>query len=165
VPNAIEQNRGTTRTWRASGGNEALTLTSLGAGAGRQGDIADLDTILGDPREYRFNWRFFMKFATTPVVGEIIRIYAKFGDGTRRDNDDGTSDAAVSAEDKLRNLTLLGTLVVDEASSTPEFSIGGEVEISQVEFAPVIWNDTADAFSSTAADHGFDLTPVPVEIQ
>lgn len=162
MPNKIYQVIESAITWRASGGTNVITLTSLAAGAGRQGAMDDL---LATARATRYNWRFFCKFATTPVVGEIIRIYAKFGDGTRFDNDDGTGDAAVSAEDKLRNLTLIGVLVVDEASSTPEFSASGTIDITQDEFAPVIWNDTADGLSSTAADNGFDLVPVPPEIQ
>ena len=150
-------------TWRNAGGDNVLTLTSLAAGAGRQGALDDFGAVT--PRSRKYNWRFFMQFATEPVVGEVIYIYGKTGDGTHRDNDDGAGDAAVSAEDKLRNLTLIGVLIVDEAAVAPEFSVSGDIEISSREFAPVIWNDTADAFSATAAEHGFDLMPTPDEIQ
>ena len=151
------------KTWRNTGGDAVLTLTSIGAGAGRQGALLDL---LATARPTRYEWRFFTKFATAPVVGEIIRIYLKTADGAQAhpDNDDGTGDAAVSAVDKLRNLKLLGIMVVDEASATPEFVASGSVDIVSEEVAPVIWNGTADGLSATAGDHGFDLVPIPPEM-
>lgn len=163
MPNLIYRARETAITWRNTGGTAAITLTSLAAGAGRQGAMYDRGAATDVAR--RLVWRAFMKFATAPVVGEVIEIYLKTGDGTHFDNDDGTGDAAVSAEDKLRNLKFLGVIEVDEASATPEFSASGEVEVSARQIAPVFWNRTADDFSSTAADHGFDLVPVPDEIQ
>ena len=162
MPNLIYQNEESALTWLASGGTEPLTLTSLASGAGRQGDMYDFGV---GARASLFVWRFWCKFATTPVVGEVIDIYLKTSDGTHYDNDDGATDAAVSAEDKLKNLKFIGQLAVDEASTTPEFSCSGYVYIPERQVAPVIWNATADALSATAGDHGFSLTPVPSEIQ
>lgn len=163
MPNLIYMQPAAQITWLASGGDNVLTLTSLGAGAGRQGALDDFGATTARSRLYE--WRAFVKFATAPVVGEYVAIYGKTGDGTHRDNDDGTGDSAVSAEDKLRNLVRLGSIIVDEASTTPEFSASGLILINSREFAPVFWNATADALSSTAADHGFSLTPVPDEVQ
>lgn len=163
MPNLVYVQPETALQWLASGGDEVLTLTSLGSGAGRQGAMHDFGATTARSREYV--WRAWVKFATTPVVGERVEVYAKTGDGTHRDNDDGAGDAAVSAEDKLKNLTYIGTILVDEASTTPEFSASGVIEISAREFAPVFWNATADALSATAGDHGFSLTPVPPEVQ
>lgn len=154
----------TTITWLASGGTNVLTLTSVASAAGRQGAMHNFN-FDATSLSRRYEWRFYCKFATAPVVGEVIYIYWKSSDGTHYDNDDGTGDAAVSAQDKLKNLKLIGVLVVDEASTTPEFSASGEFEIHGLEGAPVIWNATADALSGTAADHGFILTPIPDEIQ
>ncbi len=156
-------------TWLDTGGSELLTLTSLGAGAGRQGarhDFGDITTA----RAHLFDWIFFMQFATAPVVDEIIRIYWKgfHQAGTHAMNDDGTGDIAVSAEDKLKNLIYLGALIVDEASATPEFTAfnqGDPIWLPHRYGGPVIWNATADAFSSTAAEHGFILTPVIPQAQ
>lgn len=158
----VYQHDETAITWLASGGSKALTLTSLGAGAGRNGALNDFGTT-ARAREYA--WRAFVQFATTPVIGERIDIYWKTSDGTHPDNDDGTGDVALSAEDKLRNLILLGSIIVDEASTTPEFVASGFMEVPQRHGAPVFWNATADALSSTAADHGFTLTPIPLESQ
>ncbi len=149
-------------TWRDTGGTHLLTLTSVGAGAGRQGAQHEFGT---DARARRYNWRAFVQFATTPVLGETVDIYAKTGDGTHFDNDDGTGDIALSAEDKLRNLTLIGSIVVDEATADLEMSASGSIEIDAEKFMPVIFNNTADALTSTASEHGFDLVPVPDEVQ
>lgn len=146
----------------ASGGDVVLTLTSLAAGAGRQSAEHDLGT---SARAFAYEWRAYCQFATTPVVGETIDIYLKTSDGTHDDNDDGATDAALSAEDKLRNLRYLGSIIVDEASATPEFSASGTIQINSRYIQIVFWNNTADALSSTASEHGLSLKPFSVQGQ
>ena len=153
---------GTIIEWASSGGDELLTLTSVGAGAGRQGALHDFGTTA---HAADFAWRAWVKMATTPVVGETVRVYWKSSDGTSPDNDDGTGDIAVSAEDKLRNLTYLGEIIIDENSTTPVFVASGDIEILHRHGGPVFWNATADALSATALDHGFSLLPVPIQGQ
>lgn len=165
MPNKVYLIPETAVTWLASGGTNILTLTSLAAAAGRQGALHDFGTAA---RAADYIWRAWVKFATVPVVGEIIEVYWKTSDGTHPDNDDGTGDAAVSAADKRRNLKLLGVIVVDEASITPEFAGSGLLPAEWAAHqhgAPVIWNATVDALSATAGDHGFSIIPVPAEIQ
>ena len=156
-------------TWLDTGGDALLTLTSLAAGAGRQGARHDFGAIT-TARAHLFDWVFFMQFATQPVVDESVRIYWKgyHQAGSHAMNDDGNSDAAVSAEDKLKNLIYLGALIVDEASATPEFAAfnkGDPIWLPHQFGMPVFWNETADAFSATAADHGFILTPIVPQAQ
>jgi hypothetical protein len=153
----MKATRGTAINFIASGGTEPLTLTSVAAGAGRQSD--EYDRGAGD-LDVLYEWRAYVKFATTPVVGETVDIYLKTSDGTHDDNDDGATDAALSAEDKLKNLTYMGSIIVDEASTTPEFSASGQISIYARYIQVVVFNNTADALSSTAADHGVILTPV-----
>lgn len=162
MANKIYQNDETALQWLASGGDELLTLTSVAAGAGRQGALHDF-TAAARARE--FAWRAYVQFATPPVVDEIIEIYWKSSDGTNPDNDDGTGDIAVSAADKLKNLQFLGVIIVDEAASAPTFVGSGNLDVVHQHGCPVFWNATADALSATAADHGFTLTPTPLEVQ
>lgn len=166
MPNKVYVNPETALTLRNTGGSAALTLTSLAANAGRQSAVLDLSA---SPRSPWYTFRPFLKFATNPVVNESLRFYVKARDsatGGKADNDDGDSDAAVSAEDKLKNLHYIGSLIVDEALSTPEFSASfGPIYIPERYIQVVVWNATADALSATAADHGIDVIPVPVEIQ
>jgi hypothetical protein len=152
--------------WDSVATDESLTLTSVAAGAGRQGALHDFGAMTtARPREY--NWRAWVKFATTPVVGEVIYIYWKSSDGTNPDNDDGTGDIAVSAEDKLKGLRILGMIIVDEASATPVFVANSPlpIELTHRHGGPVFWNATADNLSATATDHEFVLTPVPMQGQ
>ena len=149
-------------TWKNTGGTELLTLTSVAAGAGRQGALHDFGTVARSPE---FAWRAYVKFATSPVVGERVKIYWKSSDGTSPDNDDGTGDIALSAKDKIKNLTYLGTIVVDEISTTALMVASGDVYLPHRHGGPVFFNDSADALSSTATDHGFSLTPVPIQGQ
>lgn len=154
--------------WRDSGGDLAMTLASLAGGAGRQGALKDLHADISTTRSNRFRWRFFCQFNSNPVVGEVVRIYAKTGnttDSAAYDNDDGTGDIAVSAEDKLRNLNLIGVLVVDEALSGVEMSVSGVITLDDEDFMPVVWNDTSASLHATAANNGFDLTPLPYGIE
>ena len=162
MANLIHQNEGTIITWKESGGTNVITLNNLAAGAGRQGAEHDFGTGARSPR---FAWRLGVEFETQPVVGERVGIYAKTTDGTDPDNDDGTGDAAVSAEDKLRNLHLLGNLIVDEAIVNIQMAKSGLILLPHVKFQPVIWNYTADNLQATNNINVFSLTPVPLEVQ
>jgi len=166
MANLVYQNEEAALDWLSSTGDEVITLTSLGVGAGRQGALHDFGVAA---RAQEFVWRAWVIFATAPVVGEVVRLYLKTSDGSHPDNDDGDTegdnDAAVSAEDKLKNLTFIGNIIVDEASATPEHVASGVISIPERYAGPVFWNATADALSATALDHGFSLTPVPMEVQ
>lgn len=148
-------------TWRNTGGTELFTPTSLGSNAGRQGAYHDLGTAA---RSRRFLWRAWLKPGSTRVVGEIVNVYLLTGDGTHYDNDDGTGDAAVSALDKLRNADPIGRIQIDENAAV-EMGKGGDIDVVDRYCAPVFWNQSANALSSTAGDFGFDLVPVPDEQQ
>ena len=152
----------TATTFAPSGGDHVFTLTSLASGAGRQS--AQWDRTAG-ARPFMFEWRAWTKFATAPVVAQTVDFYIKTSDGTHVDNDDGTGDLAVSAEDKLKNLKYIGSIVVDEASATPEFAASGIIAIYSRYVQVVAWNASDDALSGTAGDHGFSLTPIPIQGQ
>jgi hypothetical protein len=164
MANLVYTRRQAEIVWKSSGGDQAITLTSLGNGAGRQGANHDLYGALGAVSSL-YEWRLAFKLTGTPTVGDVVRVYlATWDEGEGRgDNDDGTGDIAVSAEDKLRNLHHIGSVIVDEAAVVETVGSGLAVITSRY-VSPVIWNE-AIAFSSTAADHEFSLTPVPDEIQ
>lgn len=161
MANKIYQLLETAITWAASGGTETFTPTSLGSLAGRQGALHDFGT---GSIARRFRWRAWIKPGGTRVVGELIEIYLKTSDGTHPDNDDGTGDIAVSAKDKLRNCLLIGHIEIDENAAV-EMVASGTVDLPDRYAAPIFWNATANALSSTAGDFGFSMTPVPYEVQ
>jgi len=155
----------TAQTWQDSAGDHTMTLDFLDSDAGRQG--ATWDRTAADGSRW-FRWRFWCEFDSTtpPVLGEQVRVYLKTSDdNTVWDNDDTTGDTAVSVEDKLRNLQLLGVLQVDQATADIVMSVSGDVEITSRYVAPVVWNATADRLDTTTNSSGFSLTPVPDEIQ
>ncbi len=163
MPTKILARRESEIVWKSTGGDELITLTSLANGAGRQGARHDLYGALGAKAE-RYEWRLAFQLTGTPTVRDIVRVYLKTWDedGGRGDNDDGTGDIVVSAEDKLRNLYQIGQVVVDQASVVEMVGSGVVRDLISRYVSPVIWNE-AIAFSATAADHEFSLTPVPPE--
>jgi hypothetical protein len=161
MPNLIQENEAAAITWDSAGTSALFTPTTLGAGAGRQGAHYDFGVAA---RTRRYVWRAWLKPGATRVVGERVEIYLKTSDGTHPDNDDGTGDIAVSSSDKLRNLWPIGVIQIDENAAV-EMTKSGDIEISARYVAPVFWNATANALSTTATDYGFSLTPVPDEIQ
>ena len=169
MANLIQVNQGTALWFVPDGATQAqdaiFEVDGLGAGAGHQSAQVDFGVAA---REYIFAWRAFVQFATTPVLGEIVRIYLKTSnDDTidHPDNDDGTGNAAVSAEDKLKNLKLLGSIIVDEAAADIEMVASGVVDIRAEIVQVVFWNGTADALTTDENENGFILTPIAEEIQ
>jgi len=168
MPNEILQNQGTVITWADSGATHAITLKGLASGTGRQGAEHDFGVAAVAAR---FAWLAQVQFdsATAPVVGETVDIYLKTApDGDNYDNDDGDgTNIAVSAEDKLKNLTYLGTIIVDEAVVDVKMQKSGIIEIAAEKVAPVFWNGTADTLDDDACttDNKFSLIPVPFELQ
>lgn len=161
MANKIYQHDEAAITWKSSGGTEAFTPTSLASAAGRQGAYHDFGAAA---RARLFAWRALIKPGATRVVGESVLVYLVTSDGTNPDNDDGTGDAAVSAQDKLRNLQQIGAIVIDENAAVPMVA-SGIIEIAARYAAPVFWNATANSLSATAGDFLFQLTPVPDEVQ
>lgn len=148
-------------TWRDTGGTYAMTLNNLASGAGRQG----AEHNFGDPIAAWYEFRAWVEFETTPVLDEIVRIYLKTGDGTIYDNDDGTGDIAVSAEAKLANVQQIGRIVVDEAAANIRMGTSGLIYIVADRVMPIFWNGTADNLQATNNTSGFDLVPVPPQLQ
>lgn len=162
MANKVYQIPETALDWNDTSTPRTFTLNNLATLTGRQGDLHDLGTTARSPW---VAWRAWFQSATTPVIGEVVRVYVKTSDGTIPDNNDGTTDAAVSAEDKLRNLTPIGSIKVDEAATGVKFVKSGVIWLPHRHVAPVFWNATADNLVATNDLSGFKLTPIPREIQ
>ena len=167
MANLIQINPETTVTWRDSGGDEAITLVSLASGAGRNGAIRDWGAA---PRASRYHLKMFWQVAVATNLNTPIMVYlreAGFAASIAKPtNDDGTGDVALSAEAKLRNLTLLIPTTIDQDDDTSAvFSFEMIFETPARHFGPVVFNNQFSAFSSTAANNGIDITPIPDEIQ
>lgn len=161
MANKIYQVLETAITWLSTGGSAAFTPTSLATVSGRQGAYYDFGT---SARSRLYAWRAWLKPGGTRVVNEIIYVYWTTGDGTHYDNDDGTGDLALSSVNKLLNVRLIGKITIDENAAV-EMGASGMLEHTARYGAPIFYNATANTLSSTAADFGFSLTPIPDEIQ
>jgi len=145
----------------------AFECHNLASGTGRQSDQWDRGV---DAKPGWYYWGAFAQWATTPVVTDPLEVYLKYA-GTSVSvaghpaNDDGVSEGAVSAEDKLHNLQYLGSIVVDEAAADVEMVRYGIVYIPFRGVQVVFWNSTADALTNDVDENGFFLTPIPQEIQ
>ncbi len=162
MPTKIYVARETPIVWSDTAGDLVMTLNNLAAGAGRVG--AQKDFGAGSTAD-EFTWRFTGQFETQPVVGETIDIYLSTSDGTEEDGQVGVADAALSAEDKLKNLVFLGSLVVDVATVDIDFTVSGVCRIPTRYVCPVIFNNTADNLQATNDTGEFTLTAIPPESQ
>jgi len=171
MANLVYQNPETT-VWfvpaaAAQAEDYAFEMHNIGAAAGRQSAQCDRG-VAATPALYEFCG--FVQFATTPVLGETVDFYIKgagSSDGATAHpaNDDGTTSAAVSAVDKLNNLRLIGSIVVDEATADVEMVVRGFVYLYERAYNVVMWNSSADALTNDVDENGFFMTPVPDEVQ
>ena len=146
---------------------KAFELQSVSPSQGSQSAIHDLGEAA---ISQIYEWRAFVQFATTPVVGETVDFYLKTAGNSASstghpDNDDGTTVLTVGVENKLKNLHFLGSIVVDEALANIEMVASGTVLITARAFQIVAWNSTADGLSTDVDENGFWLSPVPDELQ
>lgn len=162
MANKLYTARETVITFKASGGTVLFTPTSLATAAGRYS--TQWDRGAGSvPDRYVFHAR--TKIAVAPVVGTILTVYLGFSDGTDNDGELGTTDAALPAADRRRNLTPIGCIVADEASTTRVMKTSGIIEIL-ARFVTLTWyNEFGQALSATAGDHVTTFEPVPPELQ
>lgn len=150
------QKLGTARTWKASGGDAALTLTGLASGSARQGQSLDLGATFA--REY--GYRLKTAFGSSPTGGTLLRLFLGFSaDNSNWPGGLSGSDAAYSDADDLRNLAELAPLVAD-ADTAAQCVVGRFCPAGRYA-APVVYNDaTGQALSGTAGDHVLEIWPL-----
>lgn len=141
------------------GDDVAWSTENISDGAGRQASLYDQGAE-GTARPERWQYRFYTQAQATPTVGNMLECHLKTSDGSHPDNDDGASDAAVSAADKLKNLTLLLSPIVDEAAANVEFVSKGTIRIPHRYFGPVLWNAMGSAVTNDAGETKAVFTPI-----
>lgn len=171
MANLIYQNPETT-IWfvpatAAQAEDAAFECHNLATLAGRQS--AQYDRGVGATAAW-FECVAFVQFATTPVLKETIDVYLKYA-GTSASatahpaNDDGTTEGAVSAVNKVDNLHYIGSIIVDEAVADVEMVMRKMVFVPARALQVVFWNASADALTNDVDENGFFMTPIPDEIQ
>lgn len=147
------------------GDTVAWSTEAIANAAGRQSafhDRGDLTTA----RPERYRYRFVMAgWQATPTVGNVLELRIKTSDGTTPDNDDGTGDAAVSAEDKLKNLGFVGEIVCDEAAANIPAATEGIIYLTERYVGFVLWNRGGSALRNLESGCKLYLTPDPLQQQ
>ncbi len=168
MANAILFTRGSRVTFEPTGGTEPLTLTSLGAGAGRISDRYDLTAF---PNGADISAQLRTEFATAPVLGDVIRIHLVEW-FTHRDatlygvGDLGAVDAAIATETDIDGVPQVGSIVVNRVTTTNDYISPMIHVLTLAEMISwVVWNETADGLSATAGDHELAMWVNNPEVQ
>lgn len=156
---------GTAYSWKSSGGDKAITLTSLANAAGRGGAKGDL----GAAWSRRMAVVFITKFAVAPTTGNLVEIWWAASpsgtDGTENPGGASGTDAAFSNPTQAKFLlTYIGALYCSNAIGTGTHEFHTEFFPSMRYGFPVIINNSGQALSSTAGDHEFRLIPLTEDI-
>lgn len=160
MPNFILQEQQTAVTWKNTGGTQTLTLTSLGAAAGRKGTSNDF----GAQTPARVIVELLTKFAVAPVAGATVEVYwCSSRDNTNFDAGQASADAAFTDTDLNKQLHWIGSLIADNTTAAQQqswmFFLPGRYGF------PVVYNATGQALSATAGDHVLTITPFTDEVQ
>jgi hypothetical protein len=165
MPSDIYIDHGTTIVFGSEVGDDvAWSTENIANAAGRQATLYDLGAD-GTARPGKYRYRFHTQAQASPTVGNSCELYMKTSDGTHPDNDDGTSDAAVSASDKTKNLDVLKPAICDEAAANIEFVSKGIVRLPHRWCAPVLWNALGSAITNDVAETKLHLTPLYDQVQ
>jgi|SRR6185503_2475151 len=147
------------------GDDIAWGCAALANGAGRQSSLKDLGAGT-TARSDRFHYRIKSDgWQATPAIPNTLDIHIKTSDGTTPDNDDGLTDAAVSAIDKLLNLDFIDEIVCDEAAANIPAATEGYLFIPQRHVGFVAWNRGGSALKNSTASVKLYLTPRPLQQQ
>lgn len=158
---AIKLNVGTTLQWKDSGGDYAITASSLAAVTGRIGAQGDLGAW---PRAAAWRWYMEAQWVATPTADETLDLYAAFWD-----NDTGpakpwaqvsASDSALTATQR-KNLKYIGSIVVESAAVGP-FSAGGVFLAPARYISPAIYNASAAKALAAVGTFPFLLRLTPI---
>ncbi|MCA9366680.1 hypothetical protein KC887_00240 [Candidatus Kaiserbacteria bacterium] len=152
------------KTWKSSGGDGAITCTSLANGSARQGGKVDISALSGLV-SMQVRW----KPASSPTANSTIDVYMAFSKsgtaGTDNDGDASGSDAAYPTDgtlaNRLKQLTFVGSLVLDAVSESHIQHVGSFARLADYGM-PILVNNSGVAGSATATDFEVILESVPL---
>lgn len=141
------------------GDDVAWTIENIANAAGRQSSFYDQGAE-GTARPLFWQYRIFTQAQATPTVGNQLRCFLKTSDGSHPDNDDGTTDAAISSINKLLNLTTLHSPTVDEAAADTMFVNKGMLPIPHRYFGVAGWNAMGSSITNDDTETKAIFTPL-----
>ncbi len=166
VTAVFRQQSGTQKTWKSSGGDAAITLTSLANGSYYQGAKLDFGATRGQLYEV---W-LYAELAATPTAGSTIDLWMSPSDsGTAGTNNLGGAsgtDAAYTgyssnAAASVKQLPFVGSGVcTTQATSTVQKMFVGYYSPSARYGSPVLLNGSGAAFHSSATNCALVFNPI-----
>lgn len=168
LPDYFKVEPGTAKTIKSSGGDAAITLTSVANAAARQ--AATLDMGANWARAWRLDVEY--ELAATPTAGNRISHYGSWQNatGAGQANTSG-SDAAYSGyssniDASIAQLENLGDLICTaQATATVQKGLVGVIYPKARYLNLVVYNNSAAAFHSSATNIVIRLTPLEDLIQ
>lgn len=162
MANKIYIARETAILFTGSGGDYAITLNNLAAGVARISARADQGA---GSKAGEFEVRAVMEFETAPVVGETVDLWLSTSDGTDPDGQEGVVNADVGDNESLKNMTLIGSLIVTSTDADHQMTASFIIRIPTRYYSIVVHNNTADNLQATANTCWVVVTPIPHEVQ
>ncbi len=154
---------GAAKTWQSTGGDYALTLTSLANNSAREGAKGDFyDATYGLPE--LIEWRLESAVASAATTGLALELFAGQSDnataGTDNPGNLTGADAALSNPDELKpQCTYLGALLFSNARGT-NVQKQRFRQFNPLRYQiPLLVNKSGQALTSTAGNHKLIATP------
>lgn len=167
LPDVFRIQNGTAKVFAASGGDAAITLTSLANGSGRQSVKLDL----GATRAAQYRVKAAFEIAATPTAGATIDLYwAPSTSGTAGTDNPANvtgADAAYAGYSSnltasIKQLVYIGSFVcTTQATSTVQAAIVGSFNPQLRYGSLVVVNNSGAALHSSATN--MNVTIIPVE--
>ena len=160
MANEILVKQDTDITWTSAGGTEVITLTSLADGDGRMGEEHDFGATFAA----RIRVMLEVDFNVAPTAGLTVDVYwSSSHDGTDYDGECTGADAAYNAEDDMKRLHYVGSLV---ASNDTDPQMASWVMFLPARYGlPVVSNQSGQALTNVGTDQIVTVTPLIDEVQ
>lgn len=167
IDKTFRQQVGTVKTWKSSGGDAAMTPTSLANGSYYQGAKLDLGATFGQQYDVYLD----LEFAATPTAGATVAVWlAGSTSGTAGTDNGGNvsgTDAAYTgyssnAAASVNALQFVGAgIITAQATATVQKRVFvGRIQPGNRYVSPVILNGGGSAFHSTITNFQLRLEPV-----
>lgn len=160
------QQVGTQKTFKSSGGDAAITMTSVANGAARESVKIDMGATIGQLIAVKAE----VEIAATPTAGATVDLYWNPSDSATAgtDNCGGCSgtDAAYAGYSSnlvasLKQLVFIGSLVTTaQATATVQKGFVGTFRLPQRYGSLVVVNNSGAAIHSSATNIQFIFTPI-----
>jgi hypothetical protein len=160
---------GTASTWKSSGGTYAITCTSLGAAAGRQG-VKSATLVAAPPGLSTailpdfLQWILQVQMTSAPAANGEVQLWLGFSDSATAgtDNPGGLTgtDAAGPNTDVFGQLVFAGSLILSNNLGTGvQLAYLSRVPPLDAYVSPVIYNNGSVGFDATALHTVLTMVP------